>query len=164
VEAAPDTALCVITGGAPLERATCATARQNKRSFGATPPVAPSPVPPPPATADCGAPSALRQPARAARSKAQRSLARPGYAVQDGLWQSLKGCPGRGEGGRLTYLFVAQDLSVVRHISNRVAVMYVGRLVEMAPTDELFATPKHPTLPPCCRQSLSLTHASAPSV
>jgi peptide/nickel transport system ATP-binding protein len=45
---------------------------------------------------------------------------------------------------RLTYLFVAHDLSVVRHISNRVAVMYVGRLVELADTDTLFATPKHP--------------------
>jgi peptide/nickel transport system ATP-binding protein len=45
---------------------------------------------------------------------------------------------------RLTYLFVAHDLSVVRHISNRVAVMYVGRMVELAETDELFAAPKHP--------------------
>jgi len=45
---------------------------------------------------------------------------------------------------RLTYLFVAHDLSVVRYISNRVAVMYVGRLVELAETEELFTTPKHP--------------------
>jgi peptide/nickel transport system ATP-binding protein len=45
---------------------------------------------------------------------------------------------------RLTYLFVAHDLSVVRHISNRVAVMYVGRLVELATTEALFTTPRHP--------------------
>ncbi|MEM7129042.1 MAG: oligopeptide/dipeptide ABC transporter ATP-binding protein [Chloroflexota bacterium] len=44
----------------------------------------------------------------------------------------------------LSYLFVAHDLSVVQYISDRVAVMYVGRLVEMAPTQELFAAPKHP--------------------
>ncbi len=44
----------------------------------------------------------------------------------------------------LTYLFVAHDLSVVRLVSDRVAVMYVGRIVELAPTEALFATPKHP--------------------
>src|SRR6266550_6007018 len=45
---------------------------------------------------------------------------------------------------RLTYLFVAHDLSVVRYISNRVAVMYVGRIVELAETTEIFTSPKHP--------------------
>jgi peptide/nickel transport system ATP-binding protein len=44
----------------------------------------------------------------------------------------------------LTYLFVSHDLSVVRHVSDRIAVMYVGRLVELADVDALFATPKHP--------------------
>ncbi len=44
----------------------------------------------------------------------------------------------------LTYLFISHDLSVVEHISDRVVVMYVGKLVEHARTDELFYTPKHP--------------------
>ena len=44
----------------------------------------------------------------------------------------------------LTYLFVAHDLSVVKHISDRVAVMYVGQMVELTDRDTVFATPKHP--------------------
>ena len=44
----------------------------------------------------------------------------------------------------LTYIIVAHDLSVIRHVADRVAVMYVGKMVELAETDELYNNPRHP--------------------
>ncbi len=54
------------------------------------------------------------------------------------LLQSLK------DEMRLTFIFISHDLSVVEHICDRIAVMYVGKLVELAPTDELLRNPRHP--------------------
>jgi oligopeptide/dipeptide ABC transporter ATP-binding protein len=44
----------------------------------------------------------------------------------------------------LTYVFISHDLSVIRHVSDRIAVMYLGKIVELAPTDELFGQTRHP--------------------
>ncbi|NIQ40021.1 MAG: ATP-binding cassette domain-containing protein [Proteobacteria bacterium] len=62
-------------------------------------------------------------------------------SVQAQILQLLKDLQ---EQFNLTYLFIAHDLAVVRYISDRVAVMYLGRIVELATTEELFNNPKHP--------------------
>ncbi len=44
----------------------------------------------------------------------------------------------------LTYLFIAHDLSMVRHISRRIGVMYLGRIMEIGPSEEIYKNPRHP--------------------
>ena len=61
-------------------------------------------------------------------------------SVQAQVINLLKELP---EEFRLTYIFIAHDLSVVRHLSDRVAVMNAGRIVELAETEQLFADPQH---------------------
>ncbi len=57
----------------------------------------------------------------------------------------------------LTYLFISHDLGVVHHVSDRVVVMYLGRVVEEGPTDEIFATPNHPYTQALLKEVPSLT-------
>lgn len=74
---------------------------------------------------------------------------------------------------RLSYLFIAHDLAVVKHISDRIAIMYLGKIVELAPADEIFANPLHaytkalisaiPVPVPNTKRQRILLHGDVPS-
>jgi oligopeptide transport system ATP-binding protein len=70
----------------------------------------------------------------------------------------------------LTYLFISHDLSVVRHMSDRIAVMYLGKIVELATRDELFNAPQHPytktllSAVPVANPALEATRISQPII
>ena len=78
----------------------------------------------------------------------------PEFIICDEPVSAARTCPSRRkiinlledlrEEYNLTYLFIAHDLSVVRHLCHRVAVMYLGRIVELADCDELYENPMHP--------------------
>ena len=71
-----------------------------------------------------------------------RSLSALDVSIQGQIVNLLEVAAGSGIG--LTYLFVAHNLSMVKYISDRVGVMYLGRLVEIASKEELFSNPLHP--------------------
>ena len=62
---------------------------------------------------------------------------------------------------KLTYLFITHDLGVVRYFADRVAVMYLGRIVEIGPTERIFAEPRHPYTKALLASIPSLDPASA---
>ena len=62
-------------------------------------------------------------------------------SIQAQILNLLKDLQGERD---LTYLFISHDLGVVRHVSDRIAVMYLGQIVEVADADELYENPKHP--------------------